>query len=54
MKTIKTKKVPVIAGMPFLGKSTKLQKVGYDIIEFTYNLHGQLIAEKRIKRVFTS
>lgn len=55
-------KVPVKAGMQYLpgsGKITsmKIRTIGYDIIEFTYDVNPachsdkSLIAEKRIKRV---
>lgn len=50
-KYISTKKVPIIAG----GKSTgmKLKKVGYYVIEFTYDSpqKDRLISERTIKRV---
>jgi hypothetical protein len=60
----KRSKSPVIAGMPFLpnGKvgDYKLRKVGYDVIESTYDVDvyqdgyedWMLINEVRIKRVF--
>ena len=52
MKT--TKKVAIFAGMEFTYSGTiknKIHKIGFDLIEFTYNEFMQLVSEKRIKRV---
>ena len=57
-----TVKVPVMAGMEYaLGTgriiNPKIREVGYDIIEFTYDVNPNClsdklqIAEKRIKRI---
>jgi hypothetical protein len=60
----KRSKCPVMAGMPFLGNGKvgdyKLRKVGYDVIESTYDVDvyddgyedWMLINQVRIKRVF--
>ena len=55
MKTY-TKNIPILAGMKFLysgGKTrdNKIKKIGHDVFKFIYNNDGQLISEKRIKRV---
>jgi hypothetical protein len=49
-------KSPIVAGMSFDGKVTKMKTVGYDIVEIDYNpdMTQQLNSERRIKRVFNS
>jgi hypothetical protein len=50
------KKFPIIAGMPFGKKDYKLKKVGFKIMEFTYDVNPDnaddkmLIAQKEISR----
>jgi hypothetical protein len=52
-----TKKVPIMAGMPFLNPTDmKIRKVGYKLIEFTYDVNPDypddkmLIRQREIKR----
>lgn len=52
------KKFPIMAGMPLNNpKDMKIKKVGYKIIEFTYDINPNfpedkmLIGQKEIKRV---
>ncbi len=41
------KKIDVIAGL----RQSSLKKVGYKVVRFFENVHGQLVAEFEIKRV---
>ncbi len=51
MKTIK-KKFPIYAGMPLNNLSdTKIRKIGFRIVQFTYNEFEQLIDERTVKTV---
>ena len=65
MKTIygitkkETQRFPIIAGMPFGNtKFHGLKKVGYKVIEFTYDINPNnpddkmLLSQKEVKRVF--
>ena len=52
-----TKKVPIMAGMPFSNpKDMKIRKVGYKLIEFTYDVNPDypedkmLIKQREVKR----
>lgn len=52
MKTYKTRKnIAIRAGMDFTTGNNKIRKIGYKIVEFTFNQHDQLIGEKEVKRV---
>lgn len=52
MKTYKTRKnIPINAGMDFATGNNKIRKVGYKVVEFTFNEHDQLINEQEVKRV---
>lgn len=52
MKTYTTRKnIAIKAGMDFATGNNKIRKVGYKIVEFTFNKYDQLIAEKEVKRV---
>lgn len=52
MKIIK--KISIKAGMEFTypgTKNNKLRIIGYKIMEFIYNIEGQLVGENEMKRV---
>lgn len=52
MKTYTTRKsIAIRAGMDFATHNNKIRKVGYKVIEFTFNEHNQLISEKEVKRI---
>ena len=53
-----TKRIPLMAGMPFSNpRDMKIRKVGYKLVEFTYDINPSniddkmLIGEREIKRV---
>jgi hypothetical protein len=52
MKTYTTrKKIAIRAGIDFATGNNKIRKVGYKVVEFSFNEYDQLIGEKEVKRV---
>lgn len=43
-----TKKVPIFAGMQFGKNDFKIKKIGYKIIEFTYDCNPNVVADKML------